>query len=73
LGQKKNRQVIKSFPNETGIKKMIVKSKREKSGGIIVKVLGDKRKQYLKDRTLYDRSTASLRDVPFILRYRIKK
>lgn len=72
LTQKRHRLVLKKFPNETMIKKMILRSKQDKSGGIIVTVIGEKRKVFLKDRTLYDRSTATLKGVPYILRFRLK-
>lgn len=72
LAQKRNRLVLKQFPNETMIKKMIIRSKRDKSGGVIVTVTGEKRKVFLKDRTLYDRSTATLKGIPYVLRFRLK-
>ncbi|NIM16360.1 MAG: VWA domain-containing protein [Candidatus Aminicenantes bacterium] len=72
LTQKRHRLVLKKFPNETMIKKMIIRSKRDKSGGVIVTVIGEKRKVFLKDRTLYDRSTATLKGVPYVLRFRLK-
>jgi hypothetical protein len=72
LAQKRHRLVLKGFPNETMIKKMIIRSKRDKSGGIIVTVIGEKRKVFLKDRILYDRSTATLKGVPYLLRFRLK-
>jgi uncharacterized protein YegL len=72
LAQKRHRLVLKKFPNETMIKKMVIRSKRDKSGGIIVTVIGEKRKVFLKDRILYDRSTATLKGVPYVLRFRLK-
>jgi hypothetical protein len=72
LAQKRHRLILKEFPNETMIKKVIVRSKRDKSGGIIVTVIGEKRKVFLKDRILYDRSTATLKGVPYLLRFRLK-
>ncbi len=71
LGQKRCRLILKQFPNETTIKKMVVRSKRDKSGGVIVTIIGEKRKVLLKDRILYDRGTATLRDVPYVLRFRL--
>ncbi len=72
LAQKRHRLVLKEFPNETMIKKMLIRSKRDRSGGIIVTVIGEKRKVFLKERSLYDRSTASLKGVPYVLRFRLK-
>jgi len=72
LAQKRHRLILKEFPNETMIKKMIIRSKRDRSGGIIVTVIGVKRKMFLKDRILYDRSTATLKGVPYLLRFRLK-
>lgn len=72
LAQKRHRLILKEFPNETTIKKMVIRAKRDKSGGIIVTVIGEKRKVLLKDRTLYDRSTATLKGVPYVLKFRLK-
>jgi hypothetical protein len=72
LGGKRHRLSLKQCPNETKIKKIYIRAKRDKSGGIMVTVIGDKKKIFLKDRALYDRGTAILRDVPYVLRYRLK-
>jgi len=72
LSRKRSRLVLKEFPIETMIKKINIKTKRDKKGGIIVTVTGDKKKVFLKDRILNDRGAATLKKVPYILRYRIK-
>jgi hypothetical protein len=73
LNSRRHRVTLKAFPNETMIKKMTVKSARDKRGGVTVtKVVGNKKELFLEDRTLHDRGTATLKKVPYVLRYRLK-
>lgn len=70
LASRRHKITIKELPIQTRLKKIIVRSRRDRRGGIIVTVQDDKKKELLKNRTLADKSQAILSKVPYVLRYK---
>ena len=76
LTRRRHRVTLTAFPNETMINKITVKAVRSKTGGVnVIKVIGNvknKKELFLKERILSDRGSATLKHVPYVLRYRLK-
>lgn len=74
LNRKKHRLVLKDVPGETRIVKISLQAEKDGSEGINATVTGIKKGKktlFLENRTIYDRGTAMLDEVPYLLRFRL--
>ncbi len=73
LSGRRHRLKLKGLPIETGISTITLRAARDSRGGItVLKVFDNKNELLLEDRTIRDRGSASLRRIPYVLRYRLK-
>jgi len=70
LNPRRHRMVIKDLPHQTQIKKILVRSRRGSTPGVVVTVIAENKKQLLKERTILNRGNAQLEGAPYVLKYR---
>lgn len=70
LHRRRHRMVIKDLPPQTQIKKILVRSRRGSTPGVVVTVIAMDKTRLLSERTILNQGNAPLEGAPFVLKYR---